>query len=152
MVFFWWIIRCIWYVEIIINPIYSLQALISFFEMPTDESTMPDDHFIEIEDTPSFQTTSAKLNFASNSKPDPLQGNLFSTLISITFVISCQVFITNIIKYLGNNKICYLVEKTPWKFIIWCLRSGINNSVCFNLINMFFLASCNLEIIITYGI
>uniref|UniRef100_A0AAU7BNY5 Exportin-2 n=1 Tax=Propylea japonica TaxID=158624 RepID=A0AAU7BNY5_9CUCU len=51
-----------------------LQALISFFEMPTDESTLPDDHFIEIEDTPSFQTTSAKLNFASNNKPDPLQG------------------------------------------------------------------------------
>ncbi|XP_044745803.1 exportin-2 [Coccinella septempunctata] len=51
-----------------------LQALISFFEMPTDESTLPDDHFIEIEDTPSFQTTSAKLSFASNAKADPLQG------------------------------------------------------------------------------
>lgn len=51
-----------------------LQALISFFEMPTDESTLPDDHYIEIEDAPSFQTTNAKLSFASNTKPDPLQG------------------------------------------------------------------------------
>lgn len=42
--------------------------------MPRDESTFPDDHFIEIDDTPAFQSTSAKLNFANNSRPDPLQG------------------------------------------------------------------------------
>ncbi|XP_018563409.1 exportin-2 [Anoplophora glabripennis] len=50
-----------------------LQALISFFEMPRDESTLPDDHFIEVDDTPTFQTASAKLNFANNTKNDPLQ-------------------------------------------------------------------------------
>ncbi|KAK9747097.1 Importin-beta N-terminal domain [Popillia japonica] len=50
-----------------------LQAVICFFEMPRDESTFPDDHFIEIDDTPAFQSTSAKLNFANNSRPDPLQ-------------------------------------------------------------------------------
>ncbi|EFA07339.1 exportin-2 [Tribolium castaneum] len=50
-----------------------LQALIMFFEMPLDESSLPDDHFIEIDDTPTFQTTSAKLNFANIAKPDPLQ-------------------------------------------------------------------------------
>lgn len=52
-----------------------LQALIKFFEMPVDESTLPDDHFIEIDDTPTFQAASAKLNFANNTKSDPLQGN-----------------------------------------------------------------------------
>lgn len=50
-----------------------LQALIQFFELPLDESTLPDDHFVEIDDTPTFQTASAKLNFANNSKNDPLQ-------------------------------------------------------------------------------
>ncbi|XP_056631908.1 exportin-2 [Diorhabda sublineata] len=50
-----------------------LQALLSFFEMPVDESVLPDDHFIEVDDTPSYQTTSAKLNFANNTKNDPLQ-------------------------------------------------------------------------------
>ncbi|XP_074027290.1 chromosome segregation 1 [Leptinotarsa decemlineata] len=50
-----------------------LQALLSFFEMPRDESTFPDDHFIEVDDAPTFQTTSAKLNFASTAQNDPLQ-------------------------------------------------------------------------------
>lgn len=42
--------------------------------MPVDESTFPDDHFIEVDDTPAYQATSAKLNFANNHKTDPLQG------------------------------------------------------------------------------
>ncbi|CAH1099878.1 unnamed protein product [Psylliodes chrysocephalus] len=50
-----------------------LQALLSFFEMPRDETTLPDDHFIEVDDTPTFQTASAKLNFANGVKNDPLQ-------------------------------------------------------------------------------
>lgn len=57
-----------------------------FFEMPLDESTLPDDHFIEIDDTPTFQTTSARLNFANNAKPDPLQGNLVSELVVKNFI------------------------------------------------------------------
>lgn len=44
--------------------------------MPVDESTLPDDHFIEVDNTPSYQTTSAKLNFANSSKNDPLQGKI----------------------------------------------------------------------------
>ncbi|KAK9880583.1 hypothetical protein WA026_011823 [Henosepilachna vigintioctopunctata] len=51
-----------------------LEALISFFEMPTDVTALPDDHFIEIDDTPTFQAVNAKLNFASNKSADPLQG------------------------------------------------------------------------------
>lgn len=52
---------------------HLLQSLIGFFELPRDESTFDDDHFIEIDDTPTFQATSAKLNFANNTKIDPLQ-------------------------------------------------------------------------------
>lgn len=54
--------------------LFLLQALLSFFEMPVDDNPLPDDHFIEIDDTPTYQTASAKLNFANNAKNDPLQG------------------------------------------------------------------------------
>lgn len=42
--------------------------------MPRDESTFPDDHFIEVDDVPTYQSTNAKLNFANKTKSDPLQG------------------------------------------------------------------------------
>lgn len=42
--------------------------------MPIDESTFPDDHFIEVDDTPSYMTSNAKLNYANNAKTDPLHG------------------------------------------------------------------------------
>lgn len=51
-----------------------LQCLINFFEGQVDESTFPDDEFVEIDDTPTFQTMTAKLSFANNNKSDPLQG------------------------------------------------------------------------------
>ncbi|XP_060521599.1 exportin-2 [Cylas formicarius] len=51
-----------------------LQALLMFFEMPPDETFLPDDHFIEVDDTPAYQTSNAKLNFANSSKSDPLLG------------------------------------------------------------------------------
>lgn len=44
--------------------------------MPRDESTFPDDHFIEVDDTPSYTTSNARLNYANNNKSDPLQGKL----------------------------------------------------------------------------
>lgn len=50
------------------------QALLSFFEMPVDDNPLPDDHFIEVDDTPTYQTASARLNFAHSAKNDPLQG------------------------------------------------------------------------------
>lgn len=51
-----------------------LQALLMFFELPPDESTFPDDHFIEVDDTPTYQTSNAKLNFANADKEDPVAG------------------------------------------------------------------------------
>lgn len=49
-----------------------LQALLMYFEMPPDESILPDDHFIEIDDSPAYQTSNARLNFANSKKEDPL--------------------------------------------------------------------------------
>lgn len=51
-----------------------LQALLLFFEMPPDETTLPDDHFIEVDDTPAYQTATAKLNFANTVQEDPVAG------------------------------------------------------------------------------
>ncbi|GBP69395.1 Exportin-2 [Eumeta japonica] len=50
-----------------------LQALIALFELPTDESTLPDDHFIEVEDAPGYQAAYAQLTCAKGSTQDPLQ-------------------------------------------------------------------------------
>ncbi|KAL1513102.1 hypothetical protein ABEB36_002566 [Hypothenemus hampei] len=64
----------------IIEGIYSkywsqvLETLVKYYEMPPDESTLPDDHFIEVEDIPTYQTTNARLNFANITQNDPLPG------------------------------------------------------------------------------
>ena len=50
-----------------------LQALIALFELPED-STIPDDeHFIEIEDTPGYQTAYSQLIFAGKADRDPVE-------------------------------------------------------------------------------
>ncbi|XP_053618509.1 exportin-2 [Plodia interpunctella] len=49
-----------------------LQALISLFELPTDDTTLPDDHFIEVDDTPGYQAQYAQLACAKGIENDPL--------------------------------------------------------------------------------
>lgn len=51
-----------------------LQALIGLFELPQDESTHPDDHFIEVDDTPGYTVAYSQLNFANKEEYDPLGG------------------------------------------------------------------------------
>jgi exportin-2 (importin alpha re-exporter) len=81
-----------------------------FFEMPLDESTLPDDHFIEIDDTPTFQTTSAKLNFANTTKSDPLQGqhniiyNRFTDKYFITGVGEPRQFLVQNLATLSSSQ------------------------------------------------
>lgn len=48
-----------------------LQALIGLFELPEDESVPDDEHFIDVEDTPGYQTAFSKLAFASSKSTDP---------------------------------------------------------------------------------
>jgi hypothetical protein len=43
-----------------------LEALLKLFELPEDESLLPDDHFIEVEDTPGYQAAYSKLAFAGD--------------------------------------------------------------------------------------
>lgn len=51
-----------------------LQALIGLFELPKDESTHPDDHFIEVDDTPGYSVAYSQLTFANKQEHDPLAG------------------------------------------------------------------------------
>ena len=48
-----------------------LQALISLFELPEDDSLPDDEHFIEIDDTPGYQTAFSQLIFAGTKDHDP---------------------------------------------------------------------------------
>ncbi|XP_041975508.1 exportin-2 [Aricia agestis] len=49
-----------------------LRALIALFELPPDESTLPDDHFVEVDDAPGYQAQYAALACARGATADPL--------------------------------------------------------------------------------
>lgn len=49
-----------------------LQALITSFETAPDENPLEGDHFIEIEDTVSYQAAYSQLNFAQTKNADPI--------------------------------------------------------------------------------
>jgi hypothetical protein len=51
-----------------------LQSLIGLFELPEDESSLPDDHYIEVDDTPGYQAAYSQLAFANKNNHDPLHG------------------------------------------------------------------------------
>ena len=49
-----------------------IEAVIGLFELPEDESVPDDEHFIEIEDTPGYQTAYSQLAFAGKAIEDPV--------------------------------------------------------------------------------
>merc|ERR1719452_429315 len=51
-----------------------LTTLIALFELPEDETIPDDEHFIEIEDTPGYQTAYSQLIFAGKPEHDPVAG------------------------------------------------------------------------------
>lgn len=53
-----------------------LQALISLFELPEDDSVPADEHFIEIEDTPGYQTAFSQLIYAGTKDHDPFESTV----------------------------------------------------------------------------
>ncbi|XP_050045911.2 exportin-2 [Dermacentor andersoni] len=53
-----------------------LQALIDLFELPEDDSVPDDEHFVEIEDTPGYQTAYSQLIFAGKKEHDPFKGSI----------------------------------------------------------------------------
>lgn len=53
-----------------------LKVLINLFEQPEDTSTHPEDHFIEVDDTPGYDVAFSQLAFATKATHDPLQGKI----------------------------------------------------------------------------
>ncbi|XP_010190560.1 PREDICTED: exportin-2 isoform X2 [Mesitornis unicolor] len=49
-----------------------LQALIGLFELPEDDTIPDEEHFIDIEDTPGYQTAFSQLAFAGKKEHDPV--------------------------------------------------------------------------------
>ena len=48
------------------------QSLVGLFELPQDSSIPDDEHFVEIEDTPGYQTAYSQLAFAGKRDHDPV--------------------------------------------------------------------------------
>lgn len=48
-----------------------LQTLLNLLELPEDDTVPDDEHFIEVEDTPGYQTAYSQLAFASKKERDP---------------------------------------------------------------------------------
>lgn len=49
-----------------------MSSLIGLFELPQDESVPADEHFVEIEDTPGYQSAFAQLIFVGKKERDPV--------------------------------------------------------------------------------
>ncbi|KAF3817378.1 hypothetical protein GH733_012669 [Mirounga leonina] len=49
-----------------------LQSLIGLFELPEDDTIPDEEHFIDIEDTPGYQTAFSQLAFAGKKEHDPV--------------------------------------------------------------------------------
>lgn len=49
-----------------------LQSLIGLFELPEDDTIPDEEHFIDIEDTPGYQTAFSQLAFAGRREHDPV--------------------------------------------------------------------------------
>jgi hypothetical protein len=81
-----------------------LQALIGLFELPEDDSTLPDDHYIEVEETPGYQPAYSQLAFANKKDRDPLHG-----IVSYHTVGSCLILLrcNGLMSYLCSYKITH---------------------------------------------
>uniref|UniRef100_UPI0035900396 exportin-2 n=1 Tax=Myxine glutinosa TaxID=7769 RepID=UPI0035900396 len=53
-----------------------LQALVSLFELPEDDSAPCDEHFIEVEESPGYQAAFSQLAFAGRPQHDPVGPNI----------------------------------------------------------------------------
>ena len=63
-----------------------LTALIGLFELPEDETIPDDEHFIEIEDTPGYQTAYSQLIFAGKPDHDPVRISIPYLWLFLTFL------------------------------------------------------------------
>lgn len=71
------------------NDLWSrlLQALIGLFELPEDDSIPADEHFIEIDDTPGYQTSYSRLAYAGKKEQEMLS----ETVPQLKFALAKQL-------------------------------------------------------------
>lgn len=63
-----------------------LAGLVEFFELPRDETQLPEDQLLEVSDPTEFQAAYSQLIFARNPKKDPLPCEFFKF---ITPTVKC---------------------------------------------------------------
>ncbi|KFM80437.1 Exportin-2, partial [Stegodyphus mimosarum] len=62
-----------------------LQALIGLFELPEDDSIPDDEHFIEVDETPGYQSAYCQLIFAGKSEHDPINGAVHDVRLHLAY-------------------------------------------------------------------
>ncbi|XP_071966632.1 exportin-2 [Engystomops pustulosus] len=91
-----------------------LQALIGLFELPEDDTIPDDEHFIDIEDTPGYQTAFSQLAFAGKKEHDPIGDMVSNPKILLaqslqTLSASCPGRVTSMIsRSLNADALQYL--------------------------------------------
>lgn len=76
-----------------------LQALVDLFELPEDDTIPDDEHFVEVEDTPGYQTAYSQLAFAGKKETDP-----FAAIPNVRF---------NLVQSLGKLSVTYPGKIAP---------------------------------------
>jgi exportin-2 (importin alpha re-exporter) len=81
-----------------------LESLIGLFELPEDTSTQDDEHFVDVEDAPSYSGGFNELHSASKRDPDPFKGEIPSAKVylgknleALSITMPNKVFNTNFV-------------------------------------------------------
>lgn len=74
-----------------------MTALVGLFELPVDDTVPDDEHFIEIEDTPGYQTAYSQLIYAGKREHDPLAVIENPKVSVVEYILYSAKIITNLI-------------------------------------------------------
>jgi len=89
-----------------------LEALIGLFELPQDETIGADEHFIDVEDTPGYQTAFSQLAFASKKDADP-----FSEIVCPKEFLAKQLYRLSTAHPGKINPLCKAVNPEALNFL-----------------------------------
>ncbi|XP_039257797.1 exportin-2-like [Styela clava] len=90
-----------------------LQAVIGLFELPEDDSVPDDEHFIEVEETPGYQTAYSQLAFASKKSEDPVKVDnpkVYLAQCLASFSKNCPGKVPNMVNYLNPDAKTFLQQ------------------------------------------
>jgi hypothetical protein len=90
---------------------------LKLFELPEDDSLLPDDHFIEVEDAPGYQAAYSRLAFAGDRVQSSIPGEFFFCKL----VLNLRIFIyeaKNSLQKLPTHKSTLLPVCTSYLLLI----------------------------------